>query len=426
MGAPVLVVSSGGLPVTEATNGYGMPVTVATNGIGTPITIVSSGGFPVVGSGGGMAVGLFNFSAARMPKLVTDLKAVKAGTGNATIVICSDSNGWGEGGGDSGGNNRVNAKERCWPTVMAKRMTALGIPTTYENVYASGGNVGITAPADFNSVYKAGMSIGGTGWVFSTSTTFGGCLWTNTTDTTSTITIVTQSSCDTMELQYPIVTTAGVISYSIDGGSDVNITETGTNAQGKQTVSLGSLGVHTIVIKRVSGTAFFGGVRFWNSAVKQCQIINGSRCSSNSIDWVVNANPWSPLPSLTNICAGASAGFIFHTINDGLNNTADATYSANIGTIDAAIAGTGADVVYGTGIPSQTTAVSQAIQDRILTNLKNQAVSRNRSMVSFPDLLKDWVTMNANGYTFNSNHANTAGYAVMGNFMGDQFAALAS
>lgn len=51
MATPIVIVSSGGVPVTEATNGYGAPVTVATNGFGTPVTVVASGGLPVVGSG---------------------------------------------------------------------------------------------------------------------------------------------------------------------------------------------------------------------------------------------------------------------------------------------------------------------------------------------------------------------------------------
>ncbi len=51
MGIPVVVVPSGGIPVTEVTSGFGTPVTVATNGFGMAVTIVTSGGLPVVGSG---------------------------------------------------------------------------------------------------------------------------------------------------------------------------------------------------------------------------------------------------------------------------------------------------------------------------------------------------------------------------------------
>lgn len=48
---PIVVVASGGKPVTEVSAGYGTPVVQALNGYGIPVTIVASGGMPVVGSG---------------------------------------------------------------------------------------------------------------------------------------------------------------------------------------------------------------------------------------------------------------------------------------------------------------------------------------------------------------------------------------
>jgi hypothetical protein len=50
MSLPIVIVASGGIPVTEAANGLGTPVSVAANGMGTAVTVVSSGGMPVVGS----------------------------------------------------------------------------------------------------------------------------------------------------------------------------------------------------------------------------------------------------------------------------------------------------------------------------------------------------------------------------------------
>lgn len=55
MGWPIVIVPSGGLPVTEVTNGFGTPVEVAANGYGFAVTIVASGGLPVIGTGGGAA-----------------------------------------------------------------------------------------------------------------------------------------------------------------------------------------------------------------------------------------------------------------------------------------------------------------------------------------------------------------------------------
>ncbi|WKA31598.1 hypothetical protein [Bradyrhizobium roseum] len=55
MGFPVVIVPSGGLPVTEAANGFGTPVEIAANGFGFAVTIVASGGLPVIGTGGASA-----------------------------------------------------------------------------------------------------------------------------------------------------------------------------------------------------------------------------------------------------------------------------------------------------------------------------------------------------------------------------------
>ena len=51
MALPVVVVSSGGMAVTETASGIALPVEVATNGFGIAVTVVSSGGLPVVGIG---------------------------------------------------------------------------------------------------------------------------------------------------------------------------------------------------------------------------------------------------------------------------------------------------------------------------------------------------------------------------------------
>ena len=50
MSLPIVIVASGGLPITESVSGIGTPVSVAANGMGTAVTVVSSGGMPVVGS----------------------------------------------------------------------------------------------------------------------------------------------------------------------------------------------------------------------------------------------------------------------------------------------------------------------------------------------------------------------------------------
>jgi hypothetical protein len=50
----LVIVASSGVPVREVsgTGAYGLPVVIAANGRGLPVTIVTSGGIPVVRSGG--------------------------------------------------------------------------------------------------------------------------------------------------------------------------------------------------------------------------------------------------------------------------------------------------------------------------------------------------------------------------------------
>ena len=50
MGWPVVLTSSGGIPVTQSLNGLGTPVDIAANGIGTAVTLVGHGGIPVLGA----------------------------------------------------------------------------------------------------------------------------------------------------------------------------------------------------------------------------------------------------------------------------------------------------------------------------------------------------------------------------------------
>jgi len=50
MAWPIIRVTSGGIPVTEVTNGLGVPYEESTNGFGVPVTFVSGGGIPLQGA----------------------------------------------------------------------------------------------------------------------------------------------------------------------------------------------------------------------------------------------------------------------------------------------------------------------------------------------------------------------------------------
>ena len=93
MGFPVVIVPSGGLPVTEAANGLGVPVSIATNGFGIAVTVVASGGLPVVGTGPIMVLsGSSTTDAAAIGDLVGTLSVVN-GSGSYTFTLTSNPGG---------------------------------------------------------------------------------------------------------------------------------------------------------------------------------------------------------------------------------------------------------------------------------------------------------------------------------------------
>lgn len=81
MAVPVVVVSSGGLAITESENG--VPMTVAENGIGLAVTIVDSGGFPVALEGGTPRIALTGSS-------VSEGASVNAVVGTLSIQFAVD------------------------------------------------------------------------------------------------------------------------------------------------------------------------------------------------------------------------------------------------------------------------------------------------------------------------------------------------
>lgn len=82
--------------------------------------------------------------------------------------------------------------------------------------------------------------------------------------------------------------TGRTFSYSIDGGTAVNVTTSGVNAMQKISgISLGSLGIHTIAFNWVAGTTLLIGLDCYNSTRNQISVwqhgISGG-VSANMID----------------------------------------------------------------------------------------------------------------------------------------------
>lgn len=390
-------------------------------GIGLSLTQPRSGG------GSAPAVpGLFNFKTSQFTKTKAGFARVVAGTGRSRICIPGDSNAWGEGGGDSGTNNRVNAKLRCWPTIFAQRLSSNGISANWEGIYGSGAKDSTIVPiADMRAVYFSGWNPR-SAWSIASLPRLGGLWYQNTADT-NIFSYTPTLAVNKFEIADITAAGGGTYNYNIDGGSNTLVTETsGTSSFRLTTIDAGALDAHTLNIARASGTAFIVGVRAWNSAVSQVDVLNFGMGSSVVADWVVNTAPYSPLPSLATMAASADLVILPFTINDAIVPTATASYKADLQTLINTAKTAGADVLLMTGMPTNTAVDPDVNQQTIRQAMKDLALLNDLPMIDLFDLYGSYANLQTLGYVYNSRHMNTAGYANLGNFVADKVAQYAA
>lgn len=371
--------------------------------------ILTSGAVPVPGQ--------FNFKYSQFSKTRAAMARIAAGTGRGKIVCIGDSTTFGEGAGT--GSGRVGCMPKGWPAKLAASLTSLGIPAVHEcKIGSSGIGTGTVTIAENQNSIKPGFNPAGT-WILSGSTTGGGVLFTNTTDTSSTISYTPPISVSKFELIDIVSTTAGAINYNIDGGSDTLLSQNGTNALRSTIIDCGSLGSHTLNVKRASGTAFFTGARAWDDTVKAFDIWNLGCCVSQTAEWVTSANPWSALNAVTQYCSDADLVIIDLTINNALlsPSTYNGTYLTQMASIINAAKAGGADVLLMTGNPSRIDTITEQVQTQFRRALKNIALSNNLPMIDQVEKYRDWVTLNAFGWMYNANHPNENQYTDLGRFI---------
>lgn len=369
--------------------------------------------------GGGGTPGLFNFKTSQFAKTKAALARVSGGTGRGKIVCIGDSTSFGEGSG-TGGNGRIGCMPKSWPAKLAASLSALGISAVNENKTGSSGitTTTVTIAENRNSV-KPGFNPASAGWILSSSTTAGGVLFTNTTDATSVLSYTPPISVSKIELIDLTVSTGGSITYNIDGGSETVLSQAGSSTLRSTVIDCGSLGSHTLNVKRVAGNAFVVGVRGWDDTVKSFDIWNLGNCVSQTSDWITTANPWSSLSAATTYCADADLVIIDLTINNALLSPTsyNTTYPTQMQSIINAAKAGGADVMLMTGNPSRVDIIADSVQQQFRQALKDLATSNNLPMIDQYAKYTDWVTLNALGWMFNANHPNELQYADLGGFL---------
>lgn len=356
----------------------------------------------------------FNFtSPSQFTKFRTDAAAVRGGTGRGLILFGpGDSLHWGEGGGDA--SQRLNADINCVPNRVAARLTALGLNSTNDDIYGTGGNtIDFIPNSDLQAFYKSNFTYTG-GWVQSSSTSVGGMIWTNSTDTAAmTITVANADTCKLATLKNAGL---GSMTYTVDGGAPQTLDQNAAAAFLETTIALGSVGAHTIVLNRVAGSVFVIGFRAYDSTTRAMDIINIGRGSSLAATWVVATVPYNIRPVYANFALGASLVVPKLMTNDCAADTLEATYKPQIQTLITDGLVGGASMMLMTGSPTNPSTDALAKQLKFRQWLKDLAMTNGLPLLD----LYAWETYAANvtnNFMWDNRHKNKAGYAAEGLFV---------
>lgn len=330
-----------------------------------------------------MAPNLYNFSSQNLRNFRKAIANVRRGVQNAKVAMIGDSTTRGTGSATTTGQ-ALNG----WGPQLAAALTQAGLTTGWQNVF---GNP--------STNYDSRLSLGSA--AVSNVTVGGGCFGISG---AGTLGFTTTQNCDTFDIYY--IDGAGVFTLNLDGGATL-ATVTGASAFTikKQTVP-GSLGAHTLNCVWVSGTCFIVGIDCYNSAAKQVTLWNMGWSGSKSTDWATNAAGRDPLN-----CIPATflpdLGFICLGINDWLNATPVATYSAAIAALIAAVRQSG-DVILMTPVPTQISTKALSAQQPFIDALYALAAATSCPLI---DLWGRFGTQEANSTLyFDDRHPNGVGY----------------
>lgn len=354
---------------------------------------------------------LFNFKTSQFTQWAAGVAAVKANSRRGRVLVIGESGARGEHSGDAPTPQWLNTHKNAPAGRIAADLTARGLATNIEDLLAMGGNAGVVPIAQLRGNIKTGFNAASP-WAETASTTLGGCMIVNSTDATA-LTYSPEVNVDTFELWDVQAPAAGVIEYSVDGGAWTQLTQTNAAASARRTqIAAGSLGAHTLSVRRVSGTAFFAGVRAWDSAVHAMDIINGGRGGATA---ALVANKAAGFASGSVLAGYASTCDLIIIgplqVNDEVAGTAvNTTFKTNMQTLITDSKAGGASVLLVTGHPVAPGSVSYAVQETYRVALKELATLNDVPLFDCYALFGSYEAMQAQSWIANVYHKNKAGY----------------
>lgn len=329
-----------------------------------------------------------------MPAWTAAKAAVAANTRDAKLICIGDST-------TAGAYSSVlspayqNARPGSWPSVLA------GLIGGNADAWMGNNSISGVTVISYDPIF-----VSATSWVANV-VTLGGLFLENQTNANA-LSVTPTASWDSVELWSPYNSGIGTLTIDIDGGPATTVVGTSATGYFKATVNAGSVGSHTVNIKRVSGSCFVGALIFSNSMQKRVNVCNSGQDSAKIANFIVSNTAFAPLPALE--AQTPDLTIICLTINDAdFGPTPIATFRSSTQTLINAAKLSG-DVILMTGVQSDPGTYPLATQQQYITVYQELAALNGLNLVN------PWVDWGgyaqavSNGWMANQVHPNGAGY----------------
>lgn len=297
----------------------------------------------------------------------------------------------------------------------AALMNSAGTPAIEQSWFSDAGTVGSGASPSHHA-YDSRVVVNSPWAIFgSTSLTLGGYLYLAA--SAGTFTWTSTANVDSFILHYVTISGGGTFSYSIDGGTAVNVSTNAANAWVKSaTISLGSPGAHSIALTWVSGgNVFINGLDAWDSTTPAVRLLNMGIGGVQASIWADSSNPWSSLNAL--VTKAPTLAVIDLGTNEIIQGTSAATFTTNMQTIITALLPT-TDIVLAVPVGMDPAQRAQATQDAFRAAvLALQAANPATVVMDYPQVYGSYAAQIAANRVYNTDHENQIGYGFKAGFI---------
>lgn len=356
----------------------------------------SRGGFGSLGSSGAESSSGVAFVTNLKPSTTTKIRAgyqaMLAGTRNMVIAIMGDST---DRGVDETASPYGSQYTYSVAEYIATMFRADGIASSALNWYGISG----TSLNDYN-LRDDRFTAGGTAAMGSSVVQGGAGL--SMSSSTATMSFTPQGNCNTADI-YTLQNSAfngAQLAVLVDGVSTATITQNTTNTIRKTTVSLGSVGAHTITINWVSGANALYGIECYDNTRKEVTIRQWAQSGGTASQMIDNTG--SPNAGRLNQLALFPPDVVigdFGIINSWRNGTAVATVKAQVETLIDAVKAAGSDVIFVEPPFDSGSAGSTASQQQYVDAVIASCLAKGCSIFRTRQALTSKTVSDSYGYT---------------------------